>query len=251
MKSPANKRTKKGMPRLKREERERQILEGAIRFFSEHGFNGQTRELARQLSITQPLLYQYFPSKQALIEKVYEELFLMRWRADWEALVVDRKQSLRARLTQFYHEFQETIFSREWVRMFVYAGLDGVDYNRRTLDRLETKIFRPVCVELRLAAGYPATTTDAITPLELEYIWHLHGRLFYWNLRRYVYAMPDRATFEDAIELMMDDLFTASSGVLDRLLGSAVRVKAPGQQQAKHRSRAAMPVPKAPVAQES
>ena len=207
------------MARLKRENRERQIVDEAIRFFSERGFDGQTRELARKLGITQPLLYQYFPSKQALIERVYHELFLMRWRADWEVLVVDRTRSLRARLTQFYHEFQKTIFSREWVRMFVYAGLDGVDYNRRTLDRLETRIFRPVCVELRISAGYPAAKAETITPLELEYIWHLHGRLFYWNMRRHVYAMPDRAAVEDVIELMMDDLFAGSSTVLERLLG--------------------------------
>ncbi len=208
------------MARLRREDRERQILDGAIRFFSEHGFGGQTRELARQLGITQPLLYLYFPSKQALIEKVYQELFLMRWRPEWEALVADRRQPLRVRMTRFYLEFQETIFSREWVRMFVYAGLDGMDYNRRTLERLEKQIFRPLCAELRIDAGYPVPSLKAITPLELEYIWQLHGRLFYWNMRRYVYAQPERGSFEDVIEMMMDDLFGGSAKVLHRLLGA-------------------------------
>ena len=40
--------------------REKQILEGAISFFSEVGFTGQTRELSRRLGITQPLLYRYY-----------------------------------------------------------------------------------------------------------------------------------------------------------------------------------------------
>lgn len=207
------------MPRLKREDRERQILDGAIRFFSEHGFAGQTRELARQLGVTQPLLYLYFTSKQALIERVYEELFLRRWRADWERLVADRALPLRERMTRFYQDFQATIFSREWVRMFVHAGLDNVDYNRRALERLEGGIFRRVCVELRVQSGYPEPTTDEVTAGELEYVWQLHGRLFYYNLRRHVYGLPQRATAAEVIEAMMDDLLAGSPVVLARLLG--------------------------------
>ena len=46
--------------RLSPEDREQQILEGAVKFFAEKGFSGQTRELALQLGITQPLLYRYY-----------------------------------------------------------------------------------------------------------------------------------------------------------------------------------------------
>ena len=42
--------------RMKREDRERQIVEEAVRYFSEVGFTGETRELARRLQITQPAL---------------------------------------------------------------------------------------------------------------------------------------------------------------------------------------------------
>ena len=46
-----------------REARERQIVEGAVAYFAEVGLDGQTRELARRLGITQPLLFRYFPTK--------------------------------------------------------------------------------------------------------------------------------------------------------------------------------------------
>ena len=49
---------------------EKMIVEEAIRFFAEAGFAGQTRELARRLDVTQPLLFQYFPTKDDLIERV-------------------------------------------------------------------------------------------------------------------------------------------------------------------------------------
>jgi len=63
------------MPATKREARVEQIIASAAQFFSEHGLSGQTRELASFLGIAQPLLYRYFPSKQALIHQIFEEFF--------------------------------------------------------------------------------------------------------------------------------------------------------------------------------
>jgi AcrR family transcriptional regulator len=48
--------------RLPRDTREQLIVKEAVRFFAEFGFGGRTRELARRLGVTQPLLYRYFPS---------------------------------------------------------------------------------------------------------------------------------------------------------------------------------------------
>jgi AcrR family transcriptional regulator len=235
------------MVRMKRKDRERQILEGAIKFFSEHGFAGQTRELARQLGVTQPLLYVYFPSKQTLIERVYQELFLTRWRPEWETRLADRTLPLGQRMVSFYQEFQATIFSREWVRMFVYAGLSGLDYNRRTLERLETRIFRRVCVELRVHAGYPEPLSDQITAGELEYVWQLHGRLFYYNMRQHVYGLPARVSPEGIIEMMMDDLLGGSPAVLERLIGPPPGpAAAPSRRAAQPRRRTA-PEPTTPL----
>ena len=63
--------------RLTPEARERQIVEGAVAYFAEVGLDGHTRELARRLGITQPLLFRYFPTKAALIERIYEEVYLL------------------------------------------------------------------------------------------------------------------------------------------------------------------------------
>ncbi|KCV36277.1 TetR/AcrR family transcriptional regulator, partial [Bordetella bronchiseptica] len=63
------------MRRLQPQEREQQIVEKAIEHFTKNGFEGSTRELAKQIGVTQPLLYRYFSSKEALIERVYAEVF--------------------------------------------------------------------------------------------------------------------------------------------------------------------------------
>ena len=80
--------------RLAAADRERQILIGAIRYFAEVGFNGQTRQLAERLGITQPLLYRYFPTKRDLIERVFGEVFLKRMDPGWGALITDRSRPL-------------------------------------------------------------------------------------------------------------------------------------------------------------
>ena len=75
--------------RLSPEDREKQILEGAIKFFAEKGFSGQTRELALQLGITQPLLYRYFPSKRSLIERVFNEVYINKLDPVWSEALTD------------------------------------------------------------------------------------------------------------------------------------------------------------------
>ena len=56
-------------------ERKRQILDSAIQFFARNGIDGQLRNLSKELGITHTLLYHYFPTKDALIQEVYKEVF--------------------------------------------------------------------------------------------------------------------------------------------------------------------------------
>src|SRR5690349_9498250 len=101
--------------------REKQIVQKAIQHFATCGFSGSTRELARQLDVTQPLLYRYFSSKEALIDRVYEEVYL--WDASWETIIKDRSEPLQPRLVRFYTSYANVILRRESTRIFVFAGL--------------------------------------------------------------------------------------------------------------------------------
>ena len=136
--------------RMSSAERERCIVEAAVAFFTAHGFEGQTRELAATLGITQPLLYRYFPSKEALIERVYQEVFVGRWDPFWEELIQDRSLPLEDRLTGFYQSYARVIVTREWVRLFMFAGLKGLDFNARYLRLLRERIFVKIIAEIRL-----------------------------------------------------------------------------------------------------
>ena len=78
-KAPAKKAPTPVSNRLSGPEREKHIALEAVHYFAEVGFGGDTRELAKRLGVTQSLLYKYFPNKEALINRVYEEVYLGRW----------------------------------------------------------------------------------------------------------------------------------------------------------------------------
>lgn len=58
-------------PRMKREERERQLLDVAESVFAEHGYQDTTMELiAAEAGITKPVIYDHFGSKENLLVAV-------------------------------------------------------------------------------------------------------------------------------------------------------------------------------------
>lgn len=167
-------------------EREQQILQGAIKFFSARGLDGQTRDLAKEIGITHPLLYHYFPTKQALIEQVYEEVYLGRWKQEWEAWLDDASVSLEEKMTRFYLDYAETILTPEWVRIFVFSGLTDGSIPNKYLDMLKNKLFPRILRETRRHLGLETKTTES--ERETELMWSLHGGIFYIGIRMWVYG---------------------------------------------------------------
>src|ERR1700748_854885 len=88
--------------RLSPDDRRKEFVAKATEFFSEEGFGGGTRDLARRLGVTQPLLYRYFPSKDDLIKEVYRTVYLEPFDVGWDKLLADRSRPIRDRLLEFY-----------------------------------------------------------------------------------------------------------------------------------------------------
>jgi AcrR family transcriptional regulator len=180
--------------RLLPSERQRQIVEGAVRFFSDHGLDGQLRDLARGLGITHTLLYHYFPTKQALIERVYSDLFEGRWRPEWEDLLDDKRMDIETRLTRFYGDYAAVILKRDWVRIFIHSGLSERYITDRYFSLLHEKLFPRLVRESRRYIG--RANRGKPTAREMELVMGLHGSIFYMGMRRWVYghAMIDSRT---------------------------------------------------------
>lgn len=173
--------------RLAPEQREQQIVEKAIEHFTRHGFAGSTRELARELGVTQPLLYRYFPSKEALIDRVYSEVF--SWQPHWEAELTNRDLPLAERLYRFYSEYSQVILREEWIRIFIFAGLTREGINTKYLTRLRSRVFVPVMAEVRHESGIAEPGSPAELEQEIELVWALHASIFYVGVRKWIYGM--------------------------------------------------------------
>lgn len=163
------------------------ILDGSVRFFSEHGLDGQLRDLARGLGITHTLLYHYFPTKQALIERVYADLFEGRWRPEWESLLDDKALDVETKLTRFYAEYAKVILERDWVRIFIFSGLSDRYITERYFSMLGDKLFPRLVRESRRFRGQK-NLRGKPTARELELLMGLHGGIFYMGMRRWVYG---------------------------------------------------------------
>lgn len=180
-------------------DRERFILDEAIRFFAEQGFGGQTRELAKRMGITHSAIYRHFPSKEALIERVYEEIYLSRWSPSWSGLVRDRSAPLQTRLAKFYLEYVAQVFEYNWVRIFVFSGMKSFDITKRYLEIVRKEIIEPACNELRHELGLPPSDEVPLSEREVEMFWGLHGRIFYMAIRRFVYETPTPKQLDDIV----------------------------------------------------
>ena len=91
--------------RLSKEAREQQIVQKSIQLFAERGFSVSTHDIARALKITQPLLYRYFPTKEALVDRVYDEVFVRKWDPVWEEWLSDSAQPLADRLKRYLKDY--------------------------------------------------------------------------------------------------------------------------------------------------
>jgi len=168
--------------RLPPEARREQIIDAAVSYFAEVGLSGTTRDLAKRAGVTQALLYQYFRSKADLLEAVFERVYLDRMSPRWPVVIRDRSLPLRDRLLAFYGDYIHAIFTYEWMRIFMAAGLAGEALNRRYLEHVRDVLLSTLLVEMQQRATGPRP--------EMEDIWNLHGSIVYLGIRKFIYQLP-------------------------------------------------------------
>lgn len=190
--------------RLAPEDREHDIVQRAVSFFARRGFEASTRDLARELGITQPLLYRYFPSKEALADRVYEEVFVRRWNPEWEEWLADRSMTLKERLCRYLKDYGRFVLRSEWVRIFIFAGLSRGGINQKYLARLRERHFVVIAEEMRREYDIPAPRNEAELEDELDLVWAMHSSVFYIGVRKWIYELPTPKDLDRVIDLRVE-----------------------------------------------
>jgi len=201
--------------RLPRREREKLIVAEAVRFFAEVGLEGQTRALAQRLGVTQPLLYRYFPDKEALIERVYEEAFLNDWNPAWENVLAADSRPLTERVVEFYGHYVGMAFNYERVRLAMFVGLRDCGMARRyaafTNDHLLMPLARAIRAETGMA-GEPG-------PAELALAGGLHGAVVFIGVRRWVYGIETPEDLAAEVRAIIEAFVAGAPAAVARING--------------------------------
>lgn len=184
--------------RLSAAERRAQILEKALEFFSEYGLTAQTRALADACGISQRLLYSAFPNKAALIEAVYESAIAGPFKAVWFAMLRDRSRPLEERLVDFYKEYFDSVLTRRWLRLFLYASLAEVDMAPTYIGAVIRTLLETMLEEAAHDAGLPLPVDSA---LRQEMGWILHGNISHLAIRRHIYRDGTSVEVDEVITL--------------------------------------------------
>lgn len=200
--------------RLTKEAREEQIVQKAIQLFAERGFSASTHDIARALGITQPLLYNYFPTKEALVDRVYDEVFVRRWDPLWEEWLADSAQPMAVRLKRYLHDYANYILKNDWIRIFISAGLTREGINQRYVALLRERHFLVIAREMRKEFGIPEPRNDDELQDEVELIWAMHSSIFYIGVRKWIYSLPVPKDLKRVIDMRVDSFLLGAPQVL-------------------------------------
>ena len=184
--------------RMNTAERKRQILDTAIEFFAKHGLDGQLRNLTKTLGITHTLLYHYFPTKDALIEQVYADVFESRWKSQWETLLDSKSLSPEEKINAFYQDYATSFLTHDFVRILIFSGLSDRKISDRFFEKLRTILLPRLIRETRKYCQ--RKTRNKPSHRELELLMGLHGGIFYIAMRRWAYGQ----TIYDAVTPVSD-----------------------------------------------
>jgi hypothetical protein len=113
-------------------------------------------------------------------------MFLGRWDSRWVDLIRDQSVPLRDRLVKFYREYAAATYQPEWIRLYMYAGLANTGINKRYLGLVEREFLTTLCRELRRHCGLDPDATP-VSHAEVEFAWSLHGGMFYYAVRHFIF----------------------------------------------------------------
>ena len=202
--------------RLKGQARVDAILSAAAALFAEEGLGGSTRQIAARLGVTQALLYKFFPSKDQLIDQVYEKHFHNQWDSAWDGLLIDETLPLEERLIRFYAAYAGRADAIS-VRLFVHAGLAGRPLPGAHGAKLTDRIFSPVVAALRSRTGIPPIKDCPMMRGERELCMQLHSSIMFLGIRRHVYQMPMPDDLSDVVALYVRSFIAGAPKALQSL----------------------------------
>ena len=182
-------------------------------FFAEEGFSASTRDLADRLGVRQALLYKYYPSKEALLDSIFETVFSEQLSMEFTNLLQDSNKPLLERICALYAHY---VRERDGigVRLFLRAALDHYPLPKRMAEAQRHKLMIPLIAALRADSGLKPIDEVPVLIGEYELALMLHGSVVFNQIRTHVYGL---ALVEDSRSLIRLYIATFLDGVRGQL----------------------------------
>lgn len=175
--------------RLPAHERKAIILKEAADFFAEQGFAASTRDLADRIGVRQALLYKYFPSKEALIDAIFDVIIEQRRGKEGERKGEDKAKPLADRIFAYYENLS-SLAGGSGTRLASRAALEDLPVTTRLANFLTQTLFMPVIAELRAMESLPDLATRPMMRGEFELLLAFHAGSMFFDLRRRLHNLP-------------------------------------------------------------
>lgn len=175
--------------KLNASDRRSQILTAAMEVFAEHGFHGTpTKELARRVGVSEALVFQHFPTKEALISAILDHVgFEDRIQAMEEHLTrIPPREALLRIAEHLLTNLRDnpTTFRVVFFGLMETPHLAG-EFYRRFLSRLlalETRLFERAFAERGRGPAAPRVDPAIVAR-------SFHGSLMYYNMAGVIVRM--------------------------------------------------------------
>ena len=167
--------------RMKSHERREAIVCSATRLFAEKGFRGATtRELAAELGVTEPVLYQHFRTKKDLYRAIIEVKVSQTAGDAAEFLALTDTDDDRAFFTALgaliLHRFDSDI---QLSRLILYSALESPELGEVFFDRAIAEFYRLVAgyIRRRARAGAFKKIPPDAAARGIIGMFHYHGMI--------------------------------------------------------------------------
>ena len=107
----------------------------------------------------------------------------------------------------------------------MFSGLRGEDINRKYLQILRERILEPIAIELRHEFGLPGVEQVPLKTSEIELVWSINARLFYFGQRKWIFDVPIEDDLSDLIGITIEHFMAGAREVLPKMLGPSAVAK--------------------------
>jgi hypothetical protein len=145
-----------------------------------------------------------------LVDRVYDSIYVGRWKAEWQEIIADRSRSLDDRLREFYNSYYSSINRYETMRLTMFSALRGEKVATRYVERVKNKIIRSIVAEVRHTYRMIDVEKLPVHSLEEELVFSLHASIIYSCIREFVFGLSTENQRGLLIELNIDSFVNSA-----------------------------------------